>query len=1733
MSNLQPRNTNLRRLTLCGLAGLVLVSLPVSLPVSSAKAQTFISREITALGEGYCFNDSDSNGSFTIADIPDTDPDNVTSATLPAQPNDNVTDGGATITINQPELSGGNSIGASGTIRSTDLAPGTYNIDISGLCIGGVSRTDTITVHVDDDDDDSTDDATDNAPDAETTATSTATVTSDSDAIYDDDGFQFDGNINLTFAGQVAGNVELSGATRTDNVTLNFTASGLEITGNLDLGSGGAAASAVTSADVNIDATIGGDVSFVDATNVAADIGGTITGDINFDDTRNVTLTSDATAARFLANNMDNAVLTIGGSLTRVNLDDAVDVTATISATSTTVTALRVEDAAFTLSGGGGSFNFDSSDNISITNSATASTFSAQNITNGLRLTNTGTINILDVDGTDYLTLDLQSGSTINSLVMSDITNTSSYVTNAGGIGAVQIDNTSAVESVDLLFTNSGSIATTLDEAFVVDSSGSGAVRLEVRNSGTIAAASSDSVNITGLQSGSFTLNNTGSISTTSSTNNAINASGVQASIFITNGGSASISNNNNLALNFENMVGNFSLITAGRIQSNQTTINLNAASATTASVFEICNGYERDSNGNCSEVSAGTREIKAFGSNAIVFDGMTADLDIFNGADATIIAEDTRAIAASGVTGSVNIQNKGDIRAFRTAAGVSNEQAVLLENITGDITLANIGSDSKVDARDRVVNLEVVNGAIDFSNAGTIEATQPIAGADAMATDNYAVRLLRSGTSARFDVFASSGVISSTADHAVLAEDLVCDDNREDDEYCFTNSGSMTAERQFAFVVDNISDFSMTNSGTITARDRTFDASDLSGDIVIHSASAIRATYFFNPLYVDPDSDSYVMRLAKETGEEGDLVLRNSGIISSVPVDSYAVSSADEDTTAAPGSAILVTGFTEADDSVQIDNTGTIETPDTQAIDVTGQRAVTITNNAASAVISAVNDFAVQASAVLGSFSLENNGGSITADNYAVNAPSIGGAVSFTNNGGTISADDFAIFAPSAASTVTISSGADGSGGSIAASGVAISVTDATGLVTLNHHSGSIRSAENVAFDASNGAAGLTMSVNGTIAASGVAAVQAAGVTGAMSFTVGGQISNAGSIAINAPNATSTVAYTQSAGTVSADSQVLNFPNAAGAVTMTITGGTIQSLGAEAIDLADAGDDITLTNAGIITAVGTTVNMRNAGGDIGVINQVGGTISSGGTQATALDVANAGGEVLLVNRGTISAPDKTIIATGLAAGLSITNHSGGTISSTADEIIDATGVDDAVLVNNGTLRGGDSGTLVMLTGDDVSVTNSGLIEGGDTALLLGSGATLINSGTIKAGSSSGVALSVDGTGAEITLNDGSVLLGDIVAATPIADPDDRHQITLDIDVSKSFAFEFDDNDFAVTGNDTDIRPVVEGSAHAVSPYINYSIDTLHGIRAAGLRQNFFRAPIGANRGNYDVKVWGLTGERDSSTDQPFDVEVSEYGSLAGARLFQLFGADIALLLAYDTIEMDIAGDEQSLSGAYIGTGLGVRDLKPFEFLALSGYVLAGQSSNETTRKVYGNKIDNGVQTISGDFNSLIIDAGVEANMRFRFGPSWQIEARAGAAASLVSSDGFDEGTFYRHDDHETMLVSSNIGFNIAYDLQQGYLKETDFLYLDATLGVDSFADGDEYDVEFLAASIADADDTVRYEDDNVGGQQNRLTFGYHRAIDGETAIDFSLSRRFMDDGLEMDEAQLSVFVRF
>lgn len=1240
-------------------------------------------RAIQTADPGYCFTDLNDNDAIELNEIevtPDTEA--MTDATIPARD--------AAIT--------GNRLVTPSVIHIADnwtniTTQGDYDIDIAGICIGGVTRTDIVVTNYDD---------TDPADGvADRTEETTQTENSSEDNYFDDDGFTFVGGTattqqRISFTGQVFGNV--SATAGQSNIVFTLT-DVVEIDGLLDMGGTNAVSNAVL--------TLAGQID-----------------EVNLAEASNFTLTSTAT----IGDTDDSANNNVSGDIGTLNMASAVDANISLTA------------------GGFTDLNLRNGSTINLTNAVNGSSIDARDITDRLSFTNSGSVDTVDFSGTIELTANLNNGSTIGILTANDITNVSSFIDNAGSIERLEIGNSSATEKVDLAIINSGNITADTNAAFVIadTNAGGGEIDVNISNSGTISAATSDALDFTALDGGRLDIDNSGSLSTTASgTNNAINGNGAAGMIFLNNSGG--ISNNNNRAVNLQNLGGYFRLVNSGTISGNQVALDLSGASAGAATAIEILNGYSLNASGQIVAATSGVREIKATGSNAILFDNVSGDVSLTNAANASIIAENSLAIAASGVTGNVTLSNAGNIRAYRAATGLANDKAVALTAITGDIDFQSTAG--TIDARDLTVNLETVGGKITFLNRGTIASTQTINDANTTATDNYTVRLHRSGTVDDESTITNSGTISSSTDHGVLIDGLACDADAATDDYCLTNSGSITAGRQFAIGGSAISDLKFTNSGTVSALDQTINLTDLSGAVVIANSGQITASQDFSGLFADPDNDKYAVRLVKEAGADTTIAFTNAanGTIST---------SADN--------AVVMANFNGANDNVAFTNAGTIR--------ATGDNAVDLSNSLFS--------------------SLSNSGTVSAGGNYAFLLDGFSGASMVISNLGTISAG-----------TIQVGNAPAAIHGDLAASVNLISITtgasssiSSVGNVLAN---GDANSGGTIFLDAA--AAAFTLNNSGSIIAGSEATATASAVEGNNAIRITDIGDNPVSITNNATgsikatgdgavylkgdSANMTAITLNNMGTISADNTVLLFEETVGATTSITNSGTMSATDSAAnhlINLANVSADFSLANSGVIESAGTRavyVDMNNAsllGNDMVVFhNQSGGRIDADSETVTLLDINE---QVNFDNNGTIRALSGASAVSFSGIGnhqIDFNNNAAGTISAVGNGAVSLSGFEarlNLVNANTATISAANE-TIILAPASNTASLN------------------FSNGGTISAGSSSADhVLRFTGLGGELAIenlstgtissNGSATIYADHQLATPSLDFDNLGAIS-------------------------------------------------------------------------------------------------------------------------------------------------------------------------------------------------------------------------------------------------------------------------------------------------------------------------------------------------------------------
>lgn len=1592
-------------------------------------------RAIQSVSAGYCFTDDDNSTTIELNEINVT-PGSVAMTDDAIPPRLTVTTGGRTFTPSVIHIAD----------NWEDItAQGAYDINIDGICIGGVSRTDIVNSDVDTTGDSAADDV----------ESSNLTELSVTENYFDDDGFTFIGGTAsdeqiINFTGQVRGNV--GATTGQSNIRLTL-GTETEIDGLLNLGTANAISNAVLNFSGQID-------------------------EVDLDGASNFTITSSA------------------------DIGDT-DSSATVYASASlgTLGMAGVSDAIADLSGTIGTLDLAAASNVDITNAANITGVDATAVTNGLDFNNSGALGVLDVSDSQSITIALSATSVIGTLRADNITNPTSSIDNAGVIERLEVSNNSALADVELTILNSGTINANTNDALVIDDTASGGdINVTITNTGTIQAATSDALNFSTLDGGRLDITNSGSVSTSSSgTNNAINGAGADGLIFLTNSGA--IGNNNNRALNLQNLEGYFRLVNAGAISSNQTAIDLTGASASAATAVEIYNGYVENADGSISAATTGTREIKSTGSNALLLNNVLGDITISNAANASMIAEGGLVIAASGSTGNIALTNAGNIRAYRAATGLFGEQAIALTDQTGDINFTAQGG--QVDALDRSVDLGVINGKIIFSNAGTIATTQDVGTADAVATDNYAVRIQRSGTANDESTITNSGTISSTTDHALLINTLACDADAAASAYCLTNSGTLSAGRQFALAGHAISDLKFTNSGTVTARDETIKLTDLSGTIIINNAGTISATQNFPSLYPDPDATSYAMQIAEASGGDSTIAFTNAsgGTISTTG-----------------GTALGFVGFDGSNDSVTFTNSGSITAGGDNAVDFTGTNLVGITNQSG-ATISAGGNYALLVDGLSGASMVVSNLGTISAGTTSVgNAPAaIHGAlaasvasISITNGAGaTISSVGNALANSDANSGGTIFLDADGASVTIANSGTisagtaaaiegnnAIRITDigANAVSLTNSGSGSIKAEGDTAIYLKGDSAAISAI---TLTNSDTASISADNMVVLLEDIAGAaaDITNSGSIRATESTATHLLSFTD----VSADFSLTNsgIIESAGARAVYVdmnntplltadvvtfnnqSGGRIDAASAT-VTFLDVNEQVNFDNSGTIRATtgASAVAFSGVGShQFDFNNNAGGTISAHTGNAVALsgmtdkvtivnngviDVtagANAlsvwgGDETSFTNSGRIEASGigavafDNFVVNAATAAPQFTNSASGIIRAASNVFtVDATGATGQVytLNNAGSIVADVGAHAVSMSGAEVNLINSGAISAlASPAILAGASSVISVSGSVAAGGATPVAIALEGRGSTVNLSNGAIIIGTIAALDTGTDytDDEKHRVNLSGTANASYYYEFSEEQFRFFVGEEE---QTDGSGFSAATANFEAMTLMHAHHAQGTN-NIWRQ-LGRFSGEGGLRSFAFSDRmnNDEANGRVYELEGDRYGLVQSFEqsIFGWFDAELILVANESNFELD--DNVFTYDKSYQGVGLGFSDLLSWGPLSFSAMALTGIGQNDVSRLVMSNTNAVGSFNINSSYDTVYLDAFFEALLDMRI---WGKETRLtrrnpfrvymelglGGALHSESNDGYREMSYVTTDDND--ITSTAVGGRLKFEVE-------------------------------------------------------------------------------------------------
>ena len=443
--------------------------------------------------------------------------------------------------------------------------------------------------------------------------------------------------------------------------------------------------------------------------------------------------------------------------------------------------------------------------------------------------------------------------------------------------------------------------------------------------------------------------------------------------------------------------------------------------------------------------------------------------------------------------------------------------------------------------------------------------------------------------------------------------------------------------------------------------------------------------------------------------------------------------------------------------------------------------------------------------------------------------------------------------------------------------------------------------------------------------------------------------------------------------GTISVtDDNAVDLDTATGVITIN-NSGTISAGDTTAINL-DGAASPEITNSGTISATNeTAIYLVNASGSV-ITNT--GTISSGKDSASnasyTINASSTGGTLNLTNSGTISGTGNYVIYGGSdASSFTLNNQSGGSITSDMNNTVYTGTGTGASITNVGTIS--TAGNIALnIAGANATITNTGTLKSTETTdcdgdcevVRLGAtGAALTNSGTIQSLQSSGNAIRVRGDGNTITLNEGSVIIGDIELDSGTA----SNTIKFDVGSARSYVYTVTDNSTTWTLTDLDGRTAIEGSAKAAGVGNVETADEALFNRTNAINNSLARyARLQNNETWADVYV--------GTSRRSVDGTTTKYQqNLGGVTVVQPRDNNTQLIMALQRANLDISNNIQDVDTTSISVGL----QKANAYKGFTGRAIVSYNDYDSSQEVLDNSSSTGYTTYTGDYDSLGLTLGL------------------------------------------------------------------------------------------------------------------------------------------------------------
>ena len=412
-----------------------------------------------------------------------------------------------------------------------------------------------------------------------------------------------------------------------------------------------------------------------------------------------------------------------------------------------------------------------------------------------------------------------------------------------------------------------------------------------------------------------------------------------------------------------------------------------------------------------------------------------------------------------------------------------------------------------------------------------------------------------------------------------------------------------------------------------------------------------------------------------------------------------------------------------------------------------------------------------------------------------------------------------------------------------------------------------------------------------------------------------------------------------------------------------------------------------TITNSGVIEGTRTAIN-NNAPGDYSEANIT--TITNTGTISTS---------ITSVTSATIDGEVDTTTAINVGASVTAT---------------DATAT-LTTLNNSGTIK-----TVATGTGAYGVIASTG-----------GTITTINNSGTIQAGTAS-IGIAATGVIGTINLNEGSVLIGDILSYSSTA-----YTLNMDVGAAKSY-YVATSGTGSFTVNDLDNRPVVAGSAYAIN---------IGSMEMAG--ENLFQKTtvitdaIDRNVG-LTKEVWvepyysEITRDSKGSSSEIRKFNNKKQGFTAGWKK-ENTKIPVEVVLNFDQTESNIDSGEYKTSSNGLMLGLVAPNFSTAGNSDVSIKGLVGFSKSNTDRKLLDSTSSTGERVLTGDYYSLFSSLGATLSNNIFLSEFSLLNIKLGADINTEIRDSYKENLYFTYD----RLALVQVQPRVEADLKIGFSERS------------------------------------------------------------------------------------------